>query len=172
MKCWYVVQVFTGFEDLVKTDLEKRIQEEGLQDLFGPILIPTGEVMSFFAENKNKKEKIFPGYLLINMEMAGESFRLVASNPRITRFLGGESPASLSNKEVERIFSQMEGKLVVSDEKALFATGSEIHISSGPFSGFVGIIDKVDEDRERVTVMVSIFGRLTPVELGFDQVKK
>jgi transcriptional antiterminator NusG len=172
MKRWYVVQVFTGFEDLVKTDLEKRVQEENLQDLFGQILVPTGEVMSFFAENKNKKEKIFPGYLLINMEMTGDSFRLVASNPRITRFLGGESPVPLTNKEVERIFSQMEGKLVVSDEKALFAVGNEVHISNGPFSGFVGIIDKVDEDRERLTVMVSIFGRLTPVELGFDQVKK
>lgn len=172
MKRWYVVQVFTGFEDLVKTDLEKRVQEENLQDLFGQILVPTGEVMSFFAENKNKKEKIFPGYLLINMEMTGDSFRLVASNPRITRFLGGESPVPLTNKEVERIFSQMEGKLVVSDEKALFTIGNEVHISSGPFSGFVGIIDKVDEDRERLTVMVSIFGRLTPVELGFDQVKK
>ncbi len=172
MKRWYVVQVFTGFEDLVKTDLEKRIQEEGLQDLFGQVLVPTGEVLSFFAENKNKKEKIFPGYLLINMEMTGDTFRLVASNPRITRFLGGESPMPLTSKEVERIFAQMEGKLVVSDEKALFAIGNEVHISSGPFSGFVGIIDKVDEDRERVTVMVSIFGRLTPVELGFDQVKK
>lgn len=172
MKRWYVVQVFTGFEDLVKTDLEKRIQEEGLQDLFGQVLVPTGEVLSFFAENKNKKEKIFPGYLLINMEMTGDTFRLVASNPRITRFLGGESPMPLTSKEVERIFAQMEGKLVVSDEKALFAVGNEVHISSGPFSGFVGIIDKVDEDRERVTVMVSIFGRLTPVELGFDQVKK
>lgn len=172
MKRWYVVQVFTGFEDLVKTDLEKRIQEEGLQELFGQVLVPTGEVMSFFAETKNKKEKIFPGYLLINMDMNGDSFRLVASNPRITRFLGGESPVPLTNKEVDRIFSQMEGKLVVSDEKALFAIGNEVHISSGPFSGFVGIIDKVDEDRERLTVMVSIFGRLTPVELGFDQVKK
>ncbi len=172
MKRWYVVQVFTGFEDLVKTDLEKRIQEDDLQELFGQVLVPTGEIMSFFSENKNKKEKIFPGYLLINMEMTGDSFRLVASNPRITRFLGGESPVPLTNKEVERIFSQMEGKLVVSDEKALFTIGNEVHVSNGPFSGFVGIIDKVDEDKERITVMVSIFGRLTPVELGFDQVKK
>jgi transcriptional antiterminator NusG len=167
-----VVQVFTGFEDLVKTDLEKRIQEDNLQDLFGQVLIPTGEIMSFFAENKNKKEKIFPGYLLVNMEMTGDSFRLVSSNPRITRFLGGESPVPLTNKEVDRIFAQMEGKLVTSDEKALFTVGNEVHISNGPFSGFVGIIDKVAEDRERVTVMISIFGRLTPVELGFDQVKK
>jgi transcriptional antiterminator NusG len=172
MKRWYVVQVYTGFEDIVKTDIEKRIIEENMQDFFGQILIPTGEVVSFFSDNKTRKEKIFPGYLLIQMEMTGEAHRLIAANPRVTRFLGGESPVPLSDKEVDRIFSQMSGKLAVSEEKTPFVVGSEIHISSGPFSGFVGIVDKVDEEREKLTVMVSIFGRLTPVELGFDQVKK
>lgn len=172
MKRWYVVQVYTGYEDIVKTDLEKRVQEENLVELFGEILVPTGEVASFFAEEKSKKEKIFPGYLLINMDMTGETFRLVASNPRVTRFLGGESPAPLSDKEVERIFSQMSGKLAIATEKEAFVVGSEVNICSGPFSGFVGIIDKTDDEKERLTVMVSIFGRLTPVELGFDQVKK
>jgi transcription termination/antitermination protein NusG len=171
MKRWYVVQVYTGFEDIVKTDLEKRIIEENLQDMFGQILIPAGEVVSFFAD-KTKKEKIFPGYLLIQMEMAGESFRLVSVTPRVTRFLGGESPVPLSDKEVDRIFAQMSGKLAVSSEKTPFVAGTEVHIAQGPFSGFVGIIDKVDEEREKITVMVSIFGRMTPVELGFDQVKK
>ena len=171
MKRWYVVQVYTGFEEIVKVDLEKRVIEEKAEDLIGEILIPSGEVSSFFVDEKNKKEKIFPGYLLIHMEMTGESYRIISSNHRVSRFLGGESPVSLSDKEVDRIFSQMSGKLAVPTEKALFTVGSEIHISSGPFSGFVGIIDKVDEDRERLTVLVSIFGRLTPVELGFDQVK-
>lgn len=172
MKRWYVVQVYTGFEDFVKTDLTKRAKEENIEDLIGEILVPTGEVTSFFSEDKTKKEKIFPGYLLIHMEMTGETFRIVSSTPRVTRFLGGESPVPLSNKEVERIFSQMEGKLSLSSEKESFIIGNEVHISSGPFSGFMGIIDKVDEEKERLTVMVSIFGRLTPVELGFDQVKK
>lgn len=172
MKRWYVVQVFTGFEDIVKADLVKRFEEENLQDALGEILIPTGEVASFFSDAKTKKEKIFPGYLLINMELNGETYRLVSSNQRVTRFLGGESPASLSDKEVERIFSQMSGKLSALSEKTSFVVGSQVHISNGPFSGFDGIIDKVDEDRERLTLMVSIFGRLTPVELGFDQVKK
>ncbi|NDD53914.1 transcription termination/antitermination factor NusG [bacterium] len=169
---WYVVQVYTGFEDIVKTDIEKRAQEEDLQDLFGQILIPAGEVTSFLADNKSKKEKIFPGYLLLQMEMTGDTYRLVSSTPRVTRFLGGESPVPLSEKEVDRIFAQMSGKLLVPHEKTTFIVGSEIHIASGPFSGFVGIIDKVDEEREKLTVMVSIFGRHTPVELGFDQVKK
>lgn len=172
MKRWYVVQVYTGFEDVVKKDLEKRVVEQGLEDFFGEILIPTSDVISFISGEDVRKEKIFPGYLLIQMEMAGESFQLVSSVPRVSRFLGGERPAPLSNKEVERIFSQISGKLAVTKEKVPFAVGNEVHVGSGPFAGFVGIVDKVDEDRERLTVMVSIFGRLTPVELGFDQVKK
>lgn len=172
MKRWFVVQVYTGFEDIVKVDIEKRIQEENMQDLFGQVLIPAGEVVSFFSDVKTKKEKIFPGYLLVHMEMTGDAFRLISSTPRVTRFLGGESPVPLSDKEVDRIFAQMSGKLAVSQEKAPFTVGTEVSIAQGPFAGFVGIIDKIDEERERLTVMVSIFGRMTPVELGFDQVKR
>jgi transcriptional antiterminator NusG len=172
MKRWYVIQVYTGFEDIVKLDLEKRIIEEKAQDLFGEILIPTGEVISFFTEEKDKKEKIFPGYLLIQMEMTAESYRIISITPRISRFLGGKNPIPLSDKEVERIFAQVSGKLPVASQKEMFSVGGEVHIKSGPFAGFVGNIDKVDEEREKLTVMVSIFGRLTPVELGFDQVKK
>ncbi|MFW5721296.1 MAG: transcription termination/antitermination protein NusG [Bacteroidota bacterium] len=171
MKRWYVVQVYTGFEDIVKLDLEKRIAEEGLEDLFGEILLPKGQVASFFEEDE-KKEKIFPGYLLIQLEMTGETYKLVASNPRVTRFLGGKEPVPISSKEVERIFAQMSGELPVSQEGSAFVEGGEVHIASGPFAGFVGVVEKVDEEREKLTVMVSIFGRLTPVELGFDQVKK
>jgi len=173
MKRWYVIQVYTGFEDVVKKDLEKRIEEEDLQDLFGEILIPTGEMArNFFGEGEIKKEKIFPGYLLVQMEMKGGAYQLVSSVPRVSRFLGGENPVSLSEKEVKRIFSQISGEVALAAEKAPFSVGSEVHITSGPFAGFVGIVDKIDEERERLTVMVSIFGRLTPVELGFDQVKK
>lgn len=172
MKRWYVVQVYTGFEDIVKKDLEKRVIEENMQDLFGQVLLPAGEVVSFFSDDKTKKEKIFPGYLLVQMEMTGDAYRLVSSTARVTRFLGGEVPVPLSDKEVDRIFAQMSGKLAVPHEKAPFVVGNEVHISHGPFAGFVGIIDKIDEEREKLTVMVSIFGRMTPVELGFDQVKK
>jgi transcription termination/antitermination protein NusG len=172
MKRWYVVQIHTGFEEVVKASLEKQVVEEDLQDLVGEILVPTGEIASFFSEDGAKREKIFPGYILIHLELTGEVFRLVASNLRVVRFLGGESPMPLSAKEVDRIFSQMEGKLSLSNENEFFVVGSEIQIGSGPFSGFMGILDKVDEDKERLTVMVSIFGRLTPVELSFDQIKK
>ena len=172
MKRWYVVQVYTGFEDVVKSDLEKRVLEQEQQDSFGDVLIPTSEVVSFLSDQESRKEKIFPGYLLIQMEMTGETYQLVSAIPRVSRFLGGGSPMPLSNKEVSRIFSQISGELAVTKEKIPFSVGNEVHVASGPFSGFVGIVDKLDEDRERLTVMVSIFGRLTPVELSFDQVKK
>ena len=173
MKRWYVVQVYTGFEDVVKKDLEKRFVEHGFEDSFGEVFIPTSDVVSFLADEDPKKEKIFPGYLLLQMEMSGETYQIVLSAPRVSRFLGGEQPSALSNKEVERIFAQVRGEVAVTKQKAVFFTvGNEVQVASGPFSGFVGIVDKVDEDRERLTVMVSIFGRLTPVELGFDQVKR
>ena len=174
MKHWYVVQVYSGFEDVVKADLEKRIIAEDASDLFGKVLIPSGETTGFWSgmDEETKKEKIFPGYVLVEMEMVPEAYTLVMSVPRIYKFLGGAHPVPLSKKEVDRIFSQMSGKLVISDKKLPFSVGSEINIASGPFSGFVGLIDKIDEEHKKLTVMVSIFGRLTPVELGFDQIKK
>ena len=170
MKRWYVVQVYAGFEDVVVTDLKKRIGLENLSELFGEILVPTGE-MSSFSGDEVKKEKILPGYVLVEMELIPAAFKLVMSVPRVSKFLGGNTPMPLSQKEVDRLFTQMSGKIIASAEKISFVSGSEVNIASGPFSGFVGIVDAVDEEHKKLTVMVSIFGRLTPVELGFDQVK-
>lgn len=171
MKQWYVVQVYTGYEGVVKNDLEKRIVAEGLQDLFGEVLVPTGEVGQG-ADDSEKKEKIFPGYVLVQMEMVGEAFRLVTSMSRVSKFLGGDNPMPLSDDEVERIYSQMSGKIALASEKETFVLGGEVNISSGPFAGFVGIVDTVNEEQQKLIIMVSIFGRMTPVELGFDQVKR
>ncbi len=172
MKKWYVVQVFTGFEDIVRISLQRRIEDEGLQDQFGEIVVPAGEIISKFTDEEVSKEKIFPGYLLINMEMTAETRRMVCNTSRITRFLGGESPMPLSNKEVERIFNQMSGGLSASSDQESLAIGNEVHIVDGPFSGYMGIVEQLDDEHERATVMVSIFGRMTPIELGFDQVKR
>ncbi len=173
MKRWYVVQVYTGFEEAVKDSLVNRIATEDCQDLFGDVLVPTGEASYFpTGEEEVEREKIFPGYVLVQMEMTGEAFQLVTSVPRVAKFLGGNNPVSLSDKEVERIHSQISGKLVVPTTQITFVTGAEINIGSGPFAGFVGIVDDVDEEHEKLTVMVSIFGRLTPVELAFNQVKR
>jgi transcriptional antiterminator NusG len=170
-KRWYVLQVYTGYEDVVRADLSKRVVEEELQDLFGEIVVPSGEVVDRFVADEPRQEKIFPGYLLVQMDMNGASHRLVMQTPRVSRFLGGRDPMPLTESEVERIFTQMSGKLSLSSEKESVAIGSEVHITGGPFVGFVGIVDGIDEEHESVTVMVSIFGRMTPVVLNFRQIK-
>jgi transcriptional antiterminator NusG len=172
MKRWYVVQVYAGFEEQIKADINKRIIHEGMQDYFGDILIPSAKIQQFFDADQEKDQQLFPGYMLIEMESNPEAIRLVTSTPRVNRFLGGKEPAPISKKEIERILSQVRGEVAVSiPTKAEFQMGTEVEISDGPFTGFVGMIDKVDKETEKLTVMVSIFGRSTPVELRFDQVK-
>lgn len=173
MKRWYVAQVYAGYEELVKKDLERRIKEVG-GDLFGKILLPSAKLKSMFvAQEEQVDERLFPGYILIEMEKNPESLAVVASTPKILKFLGGRDPVPLSRREVERVLSQVKGEVVVATRpREEFTEGAEVDINEGPFAGFVGIIDKVDEESEKLTVMVSIFGRLTPVELTFDQVKK
>lgn len=173
MKRWYVVQVFAGYEDSVKADLEKHIVNSELRDLFGKVLIPSAKMKSFFESvDEAKDQQLFPGYLLIEMEMTPEAFNFVLDSPKAYRFLGGKNPMPLSAKEIEKIVSQVKGEVIVSSEKEGFAVGAEVDISEGPFAGFVGVVDKIDYENEKLTVMVSIFGRMTPVELSFNQVKK
>lgn len=173
MKRWYVVQVFAGYEDSVKADLERHILSSELKDFFGKILIPSAKMKSFFESvEEAKDQQLFPGYLLIEMEMNPEAFKFVLDSPKAYRFLGGKSPMPLSAKEIDKIVSQVRGEVIVSSEKEGFSIGSEVDISEGPFAGFVGVVDKIDYETEKLTVMVSIFGRMTPVELGFNQVKR
>lgn len=173
MKRWYVIQVFAGYEESVKADLEKHIFNSELRDLFGEILIPSAKMKSIFESvDEAKDQQLFPGYLLIELEINPETLKLVLDSPKAYRFLGGKNPMPLSAKEIEKIVSQVKGEVIVSSEKEGFSVGAEVDISEGPFSGFVGVVDKVDCENEKLTVMVSIFGRMTPVELSFNQVKK
>lgn len=171
MKQWYVIQVYAGYEEIIQADLAKRIEEMGLEDLFGQILIPSAKMKQFFDAGE-QDQQLFPGYMIIEMEATPEAMRLVNSTPRVLRFLGGTAPAPLSKKEIDRIIGQIKGEVVVSVEKHHFEVGKEVEIKDGAFAGFVGIIDAIDDESEKLTVMVSIFGRMTPVELGFDQVKR
>lgn len=171
MKRWYVLQVYAGYEDIVQADILRRVKEVGLQDLLGQILVPSAKVARRFDQTEDADQHLFPGYMLIELEAVPEMIRLVSAAPRVNKFLGGKDPAPLSQKEVDRVLAQVRGEVVVSAKKSSFEAGREIEITEGPFSGFVGIIEGVDEGSERLTVMVSIFGRMTPVELGFDQVK-
>ncbi len=173
MKQWYVVQVYSGYEEAVKKDLLLRIKERS-SDLFGDILVPSARSKGFFALSQGAEdERLFPGYVLVEMEKISESMNVVLNVPKVLRFLGGIDPVALTRDEVFRITSQIKGDVFVAPVKKVdFSIGNEVDICEGPFSGFVGIIDKVDDDSEKLTVMVSIFGRLTPVELPFGHVKK
>ncbi len=172
MKRWYVIQVYAGYEEAVRTDLFRQLQKEGLQDYFGDILIPTAQQKQLFTVSDQKDQQLFPGYMLIEMEMVPEAMRLVVSALRVIKFLGGTEPVPLAQKEIDRIILQIKGEIAVGVEREEFTLGNEVEIQDGPFSGFVGMIEKVDKESEKLTIMVSIFGRMTPVELGFQQVKR
>jgi transcriptional antiterminator NusG len=171
-KRWYVVQVYAGYENIVKADLLKRIQEHNLQDFFGEVLVPSAKMKQFFSTSDAlQDQQLFPGYMLIQMQLTPQTKRLVATTPRVLRFLGGQDPVPLSQREIERVLAQTKGEVIVSGEKHDFEVNKEVEIKEGPFAGFMGIIDSINEENEKLTVMVSIFGRMTPVELRFDQVK-
>lgn len=172
MKRWYVVQVYAGYEKAAKADIERRIAEEDAQDLFGEILVPSAKLKKVFVVEDTEDQQLFPGYILVEMETVPEAQRIVTSSIRVLRFLGGKNPEPISSKEIDRIISQMKGEIKIEARHEEFAIGSEVEISEGPFAGFVGVIDNVNYDNEKLTVMVSIFGRMTPVELGFHQIKR
>ncbi|HEV2917039.1 MAG TPA: transcription termination/antitermination protein NusG [Candidatus Babeliales bacterium] len=172
MKRWYVVQVFAGYEERVRADLKVHAQDLNLQDLIGQVLVPSAKLKSLFSFDEQQDQQLFPGYVLLEAELNSDVMRLVLSSPRVIKFLGGKEPAALSRKEIERILSQMKGEIALTPVQSDFVVGSEVEIKEGPFAGFVGIIDKVDEESEKLTVMVSIFGRMTPVELSFQHINR
>ena len=165
MKQWYVLQIYAGYEEKIKADLEYRVAHSSLQESFGDILFPSAKMKQVFSSIEEEDQQLFPGYMLIQMDLSPEAMKLVLETPRVLRFLGGKSPVALSQREVDRVFEKVQGGVVLSGDQGDLAVDSEVTITDGPFSGFVGVIEKVDAENERVTVMVSIFGR-------FDQVKK
>lgn len=174
-KRWYVVHVFSGMEKSVQRALIERIERAELEDLFGQILIPSEEVV----ETKNGKKtiterRIFPGYVLVEMDLTDESWHLVRSTNRVTGFLGGSGnrPAPISQREVDEILSQMEEGTEKPRPKVLFEVGELIRVKEGPFADFNGNVEEVNYEKSKVRVSVTIFGRSTPVELDFDQVEK
>lgn len=168
---WFVVQVYAGHEEVAKKDILKRVQQEGMGEFFGEVLIPSASIKGSLDLQNRDEQQLFPGYIVVQMELTREAKRLVESALRVVRFLGGKDPVPLSSKEVDRMVSQVKGEVPVAVKKSEFEVGSEVEISDGPFASFVGVIDAIDEEAERLTVMVSIFGRMTPIELGFNQVK-
>ena len=171
-KNWYVVHTYSGFEEKVKLTIEEKREKKGLKDKISRILIPTERVIELRAGKKRESDKKFyPGYILIEMEMDDETWHLVRSTPRVTGFVGGTKPVALSEEEIAVILQQIE-KGPVPQVKSQFQKGESVRIIDGPFTNFVGSVEDVDIDHDRLCVMVSIFGRQTPVELNFFQVEK
>ncbi|MBP7201984.1 MAG: transcription termination/antitermination protein NusG [Propionivibrio sp.] len=174
-KRWYVVHAYSGFEKSVQRALLERVQRQGMQDLFGQVLVPVEEVVELKSGQKSISErKFFPGYVLVEMEMNDESWHLVKSTPRVTGFVGGTAnkPSPISEKEVEKIMQQMQDGVEKPRPKVLFEPGEVVRVKEGPFTDFHGSVEHVNYEKNRLRVSVTIFGRATPVELEFGQVEK
>jgi transcriptional antiterminator NusG len=174
-KRWYVVHVFSGMEKSVHRALVERIERAGLQDKFGQILVPSEEVLEVKGGKKSITERrIFPGYVLVEMELTDDTWHLVKNTNRVTGFLGGSGnrPAPISEREVEKILSQMEEGVEKPKPKVLFEVGEMVRVKEGPFADFNGNVEEVNYEKSKVRVSVTIFGRATPVELDFSQVEK
>jgi transcriptional antiterminator NusG len=170
---WYVVHTYSGYEKKVKESLQNRIEAEGVQDRFGDVLIPSETVVEMKKGKKRTGTRsFFPGYLLVQMELDEKTWHLVRHTPKVTGFVGGKSPAPIPQSEVEEIRSQMAEGRLKPKPKVTFTEGESVRVTDGPFSNFNGIVESIKPDKGKVVVLVSIFGRATPVELDFTQVEK
>ncbi|PYX80564.1 MAG: transcription termination/antitermination factor NusG [Acidobacteria bacterium] len=171
---WYIIHSYSGFERKVKESLESRVQAFGLQEKIGRVMIPTESVTEVRGGKKYTSERMFyPGYVLVEMDMDDHVWHVVKSTPRVTGFVGtGQQPTPLSEEEVQHIVYRVGESKDKPKLKVKFEKNESVRITEGPFASFTGIVDEVNEDRETLKVMVTIFGRSTPVELEFNQVEK
>jgi transcriptional antiterminator NusG len=171
-KNWYVVHTYSGFEEKVKLSIEEKLKQGDLKERISRILIPTEKVLEMRGGKKRETDrKFYPGYILIEMSLDDETWHLVRSIPRVTGFVGGTKPMPIPEEEVEQIIQQIERGPEM-PAKTQYEAGEAVRIIDGPFSNFTGTIEEVDIEHGKLRVMVSIFSRLTPVELHFFQVEK
>jgi len=172
---WYVIHVYSGFERKVAEDIEKQALKANLADQIEKVLVPMEEVVEMRrGEKVNAERKFFPGYVLVKMEMSDESWHLITGHAKVTGFLGSrkEKPTPISETEANRIIHQVEEGIERPKPSVTFDVGEQILVSDGPFASFNGMVEDVDEEKARLKVSVSIFGRATPVELEYSQVEK
>jgi transcriptional antiterminator NusG len=171
---WYIIHAYSGFERKVRESLESRIQAFGLQNKIGRIMIPTEPVTELRNGKKYTIERVFlPGYVLVEMDLDNDLWHVIKNTPRVTGFLGtGDNPVALSEQEVSSILFRSETSANKPSMKVKFDKGEQVRINEGPFANFTGTVDDVNEDRQTLKVMVSIFGRSTPVEIEFSKVDK
>ncbi len=171
---WYIVHAYSNFEKKVAEAIRDQARSQGLEDRFSEILVPTEDVVEIRRGRKvNAERKFFPGYVLVKMELTDEAYHLIKNTPKVTGFLGtGSKPIPVSEKEVARIIGAIEEGVERPKPTIRFDIGEAVRVIDGPFASFSGSVEEVDEDRARLKVTVSIFGRATPVELEYAQVEK
>ncbi|MDE0991783.1 MAG: transcription termination/antitermination protein NusG [Rhodospirillales bacterium] len=171
---WYVIHVYSGFEKKVSESIEEQVRQAGLEDEVDQVLVPMEEVVELRRGAKvNAERKFFPGYVLARMELSDEVWHLVKNTPKVTDFLGAQGrPTPIPDREADRILHQVKEGVERPKPSVTFEIGEEVRVCDGPFNSFNGFVEDVDEDRARLKVSVSIFGRATPVELEYAQVEK
>ncbi|PTW61596.1 transcription antitermination protein nusG [Breoghania corrubedonensis] len=173
-KRWYIVHAYSNFEKKVAESIREKAESNGLGDLFEEILVPTEKVVEVRRGRKvDAERKFFPGYVLVKMEMTDDAYHLIKNTPRVTGFLGADNrPMPISEAEAHRILHQVQEGVDRPKPSISFEVGEQVRVSDGPFASFNGLVEEVDEERARLKVAVSIFGRATPVELEYAQVDK
>ena len=171
---WYIVHAYSNFEKKVAESIREQAHAPGLDDKFSEILVPTEDVVEIRRGRKvNSERKFFPGYVLVKMDLTDEAYHLVKNTPKVTGFLGsGSKPIPVSEREVARIIGAIEEGVERPKPAIQYEIGETVRVTDGPFQSFNGVVEQVDEERARLRVTVSIFGRATPVELEYAQVEK
>jgi len=173
-KRWYVVHVYSGFEKKIAQQIKEQAAQKGLADMVDEVLVPAEDVMEVRRGQKvNTERKFFPGYVLVKMELTDQTWHLIKDTPKVTGFLGTKTrPSPITEAEAERILKQTQEGVERVRPAVLFEIGEQVRVADGPFTSFNGTVEEVDEEKGRVKVSVSIFGRSTPVELEYGQVEK
>ncbi len=171
---WYVLHVYSGFEAKVAEAIREKAKKKGLEDRIADIMVPTEQIVEVKrGQRVNAERKVFPGYVLAKMDMSDEIWHLVKDTPKVTGFLGaGNKPSPISEREAERLIQQLQEGVSKPRSMISFDIGEKVKVMEGPFASFEGMVEEIDDEKARLKVSVSIFGRATPVELDFGQVEK